>query len=183
MPRTPLLLLAAFCLVGSAAFGSMEIYEAGPPAFAGYPERFNQMLKQHRFVLGSSFQKTNSLSYQGDHGSLSRMLASLAELPNTQLTVVLHPKAGLSRHTHPSGLGPETPADWTVTFADFPQSKDGVPSYQFRVEVYLGSGAIRLSDLKVPASATVEAGGEIGEFIHKHRKRAADAAVPTKERP
>src|SRR5690606_19721203 len=131
--------------------------------FRGYDDSFHEIINVPHRTWGVWFKGSNTLHYQGDTVALNKFLEGLAGLPGARLTVVLHADAGRSRASPPDSFGPKEPPDWTVSFSEEGCSIPEARPYRFRVNVFLGGGTIRLSELAVPVSAMVEAGGEIGE--------------------
>lgn len=161
MFRPCFLAFALLVLLSATALGLGADHKKGelPPHdgwLKGTYEAVNLPCRVHGYWINSS----DSLFYQGDNAVLEQMLERFATIPDLNVRVILHAGKGVARS--PWSKEEHGAADWQVTL--YAEGGFGKRQDHVQVDVWL-SGSIKLDDLKVPASMSVESGKEIDNYI------------------
>ena len=149
-------------LAPAAVFGMGANIPAGSLAGAdgAWPAGTREVLDQPHRVYGYWVNSVTRLDYRGAPKQLNRMIARLADLPDSTVVLVLRPGPGVALSVVGEPVGD---SDWTVWTGG---------SDTFVVDVWLGR-SIGLGDLTVPEGVRVRSGGEIESFVAKLNRSAS----------
>ena len=161
--------LAVFTVLFFAApevFGLGSDHPKGPVAgHDHWPQGLKELANREDRVHGFWVNEVDVFFYAGDTQAFNQFLEAYAKLPNTSLTIVIHPGAKNARSPWDK-QDRDLPAQWSLhTGGD---SKDG--RFVTRVDLWPGS-RIRLEDVRVPANVEAASGGEIERFVAERKKK------------
>ena len=184
MKKATFLAAAAGLILACSTCAFSLAMEYGPEPIvqpSSWPEGLADVLNSKSRVYGYLVNSQDLLYYSGDAATLNSFIKQLSELKDTPLTLVLHPGRGVT-----TTLMEKSAIDYDWMVALTPQWSTGplphTPAGAIaKIELWLG-GNVALDKVVVPLNIEVKSGGEIEQFVAKHKSaQAADAPKATHE--
>lgn len=171
--------LLAIALIGLSASEALALganLPTGKPTERDrpdWPKGCVHLANDDNRVHGHWVNANDFFYFRGDASEFNDFLSRYARLPEIDPTLVLH--VGKLPRIGPLGEKKTTPFNWKMevsrrgwgTPAD-PRRPESDPGYAITIHVWLSDG-IDLENLKVPKHVDLRSGGEIKEFIERHR--------------
>jgi hypothetical protein len=160
------------------AWGGDHVIEADGKIKIGihedWPVGLENLINSGGCIHGHWVNANDEFFYKGDTATLNKFLEKYSTFKDTPLTLVIH--AGSHRRSALWGEKPEKPYDWKLLVqkhgwgAPETDSSNINEKYVVTLDVWIDRD-IKLAEIIVPANVVVKSGGEIEDFISKHKSK------------